>query len=127
MNNIGAPSHNIKRRMILNEEELLPYLYKVGFEKIYLEDYSVENKIKLFQETITVVGPMGGGLSFISFMKEGSKVVEILPKKPTQWCNQFIQIGKALNLNFTRFFDLEVKNNDNMIVNIEKLMKVIKS
>ena len=62
-----SPSYNINRRLILNEDNLYKELKKKGFERIYLEDYSVEEKIKIFNTSSIIISPFGGALTFICF------------------------------------------------------------
>ena len=123
---IGSASENIIRRHIINEDELFDKLQDLGFEKFYLEDYDVEKKIEIFNTAKIVVSPNGGGLTFSLFSNKETKIIEILPHNTTQWCDQYLHITKALDIEFHRFTNVMKDNNDNMIVNIIELINLVK-
>lgn len=64
-------------RRLLNEDEILENLQKKGFEKIFLEDYSLTEQIKLFATANSVIAPHGAGLTNLIFCPKNSKVLEI--------------------------------------------------
>jgi len=70
--NVGNP-----RRILVNENEIYEPLKKLGFEIINLEDYSMIDKIKLFQEAEIVISPNSGGLTFSIFAHPETKIIEI--------------------------------------------------
>lgn len=123
----GSASENIKRRHILNEDELFKILEPLGFEKIYLEDYPVSKKIELFNTAKIIVSPHGAGLVFSLFANKNTHIIEIVALQ-REWHSQYLQITSALGIPFHRFKDVEVDNNvnNNMIVNISELVKLIK-
>jgi hypothetical protein len=123
---IGSESENIIRRNVINEDELFEKLQEFGFEKIYLEDYEVKKKIELFNTARMVIAPNGGGLVFSLFANKCTKIIEIIPRNPTQWCDQYLYITKKLNIEFHRFTNVIKDNNDNMIVNILELINLVK-
>ena len=67
----------IKRRQIINENELYEPLKNLGFEIIKLQDYSFEEKIKLFQTSSLIVGPEGGNLTCSFLGNEETKIISI--------------------------------------------------
>ena len=123
---VGSASENITRRTILNEDELYLNLSKIGFKKIFLEDYSVSEKIEIFNTAKIIVTPNGAGLTFSLFANKNTKIIELLPNNPTQWCDQYLHITKALDIPFYRFTEVKKDSNDNMIVNIDSLMILLK-
>ncbi len=124
---IGSASEHIKRRHILNEDELLKILEPLGFKKIYLEDYSVSKKIEVFNTAKIIVSPHGAGLTFSLFANKNTHIIEIVASQ-REWHDQYLQITTALGIPFDRFSDVKVDNyiNNNMIVNITELVKLIK-
>ena len=124
---IGSASEDIIRRHIINETELFDKLQDLGFEKCYLEDYEVENKIEIFNTARMIVAPHGGALVFSLFANESTKIVEIVPCNPTQFCDQYLRITKALDIEFHRFTNVRKDMNDNMYVNIDELIHVVKN
>ena len=113
------------RRSVINEEQLLKVLEPLGFKKVYMEDLSMKEKIELFNSANTIVGPFGGGFSCSLFANQKTKIIELLPTNPTQFCDQFKDICSVLNIKFTRFSNLIKDENDNMLINIDELVKIL--
>lgn len=51
------------KRQIKNEREFLNLLNDFGFERVYAEDLSVQDQIRLFSNADKVIGPHGAGLT----------------------------------------------------------------
>tara|TARA_Y100000004_G_scaffold70054_1_gene78738 strand:- start:5952 stop:6716 length:765 start_codon:yes stop_codon:yes gene_type:complete len=118
--------NSIKRRQIINENELVEKLKEFGIKSVYFEDYTVSEKIQIFNKASLVVAPQSGGLIFSLFANPKCKIVEILPPNPHQYCDQYWSICKVLDISFSRFSDVtKVDGNDNMSVPIETLSKFI--
>ncbi|TVZ41281.1 uncharacterized protein DUF563 [Alteromonadaceae bacterium 2753L.S.0a.02] len=67
-----------KTRHILNEDEVFEVLEEKGFKKVYPEDLSPVDQIRLFMNAETVVAIHGAGLAPLIFAKGGClKVIEI--------------------------------------------------
>jgi capsular polysaccharide biosynthesis protein len=64
-------------RKILNEEEILPLLFRRGFIRVILEEMSLSEQIALFVEAEAVVAPHGAGLTNLVWCAPNTKVVEI--------------------------------------------------
>lgn len=64
-------------RKLANEENLFELLRPLGFEK-YQAEHSAD-QIKDFTEAECVISPHGAGLTNITFMKNNTKVLELLP------------------------------------------------
>ena len=64
-------------RKILNEEEILPLLFRRGFIRVILEEMSLREQIGLFAEAEAVVAPHGAGLTNLAWCAPNTKVVEI--------------------------------------------------
>jgi len=69
-------AHKTTKRLI-NEDELLEKLIPLGFECIYLEDYSLLEKIQLFQEAKVIVAPSGGGFTTCFFGNLKTHIIEL--------------------------------------------------
>lgn len=67
---------NSKKRCLVNEAEVHQVMEANGFEIIRAEEYSVEDKVRLFAEAEMVVGPHGAGLANILFSRD-AKMLEI--------------------------------------------------
>ena len=73
-----------------------------------------------------VVAPQSGGLTFTLFANQNTDIVEIYPPNPHQYCDQYIDVCRALGIPFRRFVDVEKFDiYDNMIVNSTKLVQFI--
>ena len=78
-------STNLDTRCIENEKHLLDKIEPAGFKCIYLEDYPLLEKIKLFQEAKVIVGPSGGGFALNFFAHAKSQIIEIRADQRDQY------------------------------------------
>jgi len=116
----------IRRRQIVNENELVESLEKIGIKSIFFEDYTVSEKIQIFNNASLVVAPQSGALTFSLFANKNIDIVEIYPSNPHQPCGQHRDICRALNIPFRRFIDVQkVDNLDNMLVHPSNLNNFI--
>jgi len=115
----NSPSFNVNRRTVLNENTLFNnYLSKLGFNIVYLEDYSVENKIKLFNTSSIIISPFGGALTFTIFANKNTNIIEISSNfKQVGWYGQWEQITRMLNIPYIKYITNNIDNMDNMTVN----------
>ncbi len=114
------------KRTFLNEDEVSYCMKICGFDIIEMEDYSVKDQMKLFSEADTIVSAHGAALSFTLFCHPGTKVIEIF-KATTKQKRHYQHIAQVLGLDFTRFSDVSVVDNDeNMIVNTHALYDLLK-
>lgn len=69
-------------RKVLNEQELVEHLRtKFPINSVCFEDLNFSEQVELMQQTKILISIHGAGLSNMLFMKEGSTVVELIPKK----------------------------------------------
>jgi capsular polysaccharide biosynthesis protein len=68
-------------RKVLNEEAIERQLEKLGYEIFCFEDLSFTEQVVLMSEARVLVSIHGAALTNMIFMREGSSVVEIIPKK----------------------------------------------
>lgn len=73
-------------RRIINEEEIVCLLEKLGFKSVTLESMSVAKQAELLANTKVVVSPHGGGLTNLVFCHEGTKVIEIFSPEYVYHC-----------------------------------------
>tara|TARA_R110002096_G_scaffold428359_2_gene639929 strand:+ start:198 stop:1067 length:870 start_codon:yes stop_codon:yes gene_type:complete len=128
-------SHNLssnaglKRRQLLNEDELYSKLKEHGIEKIYLEDYSLKEKINIFHKSSLIISPNSGGLLFSLFCKHG-KIVELNVPNPTQLCDQYSDICNIMKVPYHRFHTHKADpatGIDNMIIDIDEFIEFLKT
>lgn len=112
----------LKKRHILNEEDLFNALEKRGFKLYQLEDYSLEEKIEIFYDAEIVVGTHGSGLSHIVF-SEQVKVLEfqIMGKMQTY----FYYLCKALDHNYRYWCAGKSNTRENFSVDVHKITRLL--
>jgi len=113
----NSRDNNIKRRHIMNENELVEDLEMLGFKAINFEDFTVSEKVQIFNRASEVVAPQSGGLVFCLFASNQTNITEIYPPNPHQYCDQYIDICRVLNIPFKRYTNVvKMDSHDNMIV-----------
>ena len=65
------------RRLIANEDELVPILKKLDFQLICAEDLSFEEQVRLFSRARYLASNHGAGLTNMLFMRDGGSVLEL--------------------------------------------------
>ena len=118
--------NNARRRQIVNENEVVESLEDIGIKPIFFEDYTMSEKIQIMNNASLVVAPQSGGLTFSLFANHNTDIVEIYPPNPHQYCDQYIDVCRALNIPFRRFTDVaKLDMYDNMVVDSRKLVEFI--
>jgi hypothetical protein len=118
--------NSARRRQIVNEGEVVESLEEIGIKPIFFEDYTMSQKIQIMRDASLVVAPQSGGLTFTLFANKDADIVEIYPPNPHQYCDQYIDVCRALNIPFRRFYDVsKVDFHDNMIVDPKLLSNFI--
>ena len=118
---------NASSRKILNEDELIPQIKKMGFSTYVLEEITFIDQIKLFASATFIVAPHGAGLSNIIF-SDNPTIIEINSPKLTEGSdgkNHYLDIATKMNYNYYRFINF-VKKDNNYIINIESLISILK-
>ena len=118
--------NSARRRQIVNEGEVVESLEEIGIKPIFFEDYTMSQKIQIMRDASLVVAPQSGGLTFTLFANKDADIVEIYPPNPHQYCDQYIDVCRALGIPFRRFRDVaKLDNYDNMVVNSTTLANFI--
>jgi len=94
-------SKNIRK--IINENEVVEFLKKNGFESIVLSELSFEDQVKLFMNAEVVTGLHGAGYANIVFCSPNTKILEL---KPNTSGDVIKNLSKSLNLNYR---DISIK------------------
>lgn len=68
------------RRRCLNEDQVFAAIDPYGFELHYLEEMSVLQQLRLFSESVLIVGAHGAGFSNLVACSPQASVVELLPR-----------------------------------------------
>jgi len=65
-------------RSVMNEDDVMQELGKVGFVRIFLESMPLQEQIALFFQAKVIVAPHGSGLTNTIFCQPGTKVIELM-------------------------------------------------
>jgi hypothetical protein len=113
----------LKKRHILNEEELFDALKSLGFERYELEDFSLQEKIELFYDAETVVGAYGGGLTHILF-SDKINVLELQVMAKTQ--TYYYYLAKCLGHPYRFWYSNKGNNRENFTVDVNEVMTTLR-
>jgi len=111
---------NGSSRKNMSETELLD---KLGFECIYLEDYPLVDKIKLFQEAKVIVAPYGGALTMCYFANKKTQVIEIRNDEWAQYRGICENLGISI-LTYTKITNLPGELNFT-IDDVDDLVRIV--
>jgi capsular polysaccharide biosynthesis protein len=108
-------------RKLINEDVLVDHLQQVyGFVKVFTEDFSMAEKVRMFQQAECIVAPHGGGMTNILFCEAGCKIVDIFP--PGDFDTFFWSISNSNKLEYYYFFgkgELPTAENDFVKRNVD--------
>jgi capsular polysaccharide biosynthesis protein len=86
-------------RKLRNESEIWPELERRGFEKVFLEDLSLQEQIRKLHSAEIVLGVHGAGFANILFCRSGTHVIEIQdPEDPNP---HFYALASLLGLRYS--------------------------
>lgn len=85
-------------RCLQNEDEIFEILSKKGYEKIYLEDYTMYEQASLFNATKEIVAIHGAGLTNLVFCQPNTKLIELF--NPSYHSCLYWNICNILNLDY---------------------------
>jgi hypothetical protein len=100
---------NVTNRTVVNESEFLEALTARGFEIIYLEDYILDDKIKIFYEASIIVTTVGAALSLGIFLDKKARVIEIIEPIETRGLDNFMHIYENLQIPFKRYIQVSTE------------------
>ena len=72
-------------RELLNEQELIEALRPFGFLPVILEEFSVDDQIRLFRSAAFVIAPHGAGLTNLAYACPGCLVLELQMDAYINW------------------------------------------
>lgn len=114
------------KRCILNENMAIVMLRKYNFDFIQLEDYNMNEKIKLFMESEVIVSSHSGSLTLTLFADKNAKVVEILNQGTRGFPHHhYTAICNTLNLNYNRYSNIVEDPNGNFNINVDDFEKYL--
>lgn len=103
-NELDSPSRiyvsrrNSRSRKVVNEDEVIISLKKLGFAAVELDNASLTQQIKLFRNCEILVSIHGAALANSVLMPKGSKVIELYPKLVITETDPITCFRRACNL-----------------------------
>lgn len=118
-------------RRVVNEQEVVEELTKIGFEIFSLEGNSIVDQARLFSIAKMVVPPHGAGLTNLVFCNEGSRVIEFMPSTYNNLC--FQRLSGLRNLKYSSLISKTISTHSNSLssqqndhlVDLKQLLKLI--
>jgi hypothetical protein len=109
--NIGT--NYTTRRKMMNEDDLVKELEKIGVKEIFTENLSIDEKIQLFNNAELVIGSIGGGMANLLFSPATTKSLVIVTP-------EFLDINSRFkysmeHTDITYFNDVKTYKQDNEI------------
>ena len=77
---------NARRRRVMNEAELEPWLTARGFVKVCTEELPWAEQIAVFRHAKVIVAPHGAGLANLVFCRPGTRVIELFNRAYVNGC-----------------------------------------
>ncbi|MFN6495919.1 MAG: glycosyltransferase family 61 protein [Nostoc sp. DedQUE01] len=120
-------------RRVINEDELVPFLKKFGFEVIFLEKMSVAEQALVLASASVIVAPHGAGLSNLVFCSPGTKVIELFSPNYVNVCYWVLSNNIQLDYYYLigqgekpdKFCDPHYMA-ENILINIDSLAQLLK-
>ena len=118
---------NQKRRLIKNEDEIVNFLIKRGYEVIYPDELSIIEQIKIFNNADTIISAHGAALTNLMFANENAKILEIRIFSDSVR-NAFFSLASEFNLKY--YYFLADANSENLVedlyIDLQKFQEVVK-
>jgi len=89
---------NATNRRIINEDEVINFLSKFGFQAIFLESMSIAEQVSLMANAKVVIASHGSGLTNIVFCEPKTKVIEIFSPSYVYPC--YWLVSNLVNLEY---------------------------
>jgi capsular polysaccharide biosynthesis protein len=105
---------NVPNRKIINEEEVIDLLSPYGFRTFVLQDFSLQDQIRLFHSARVIVSPHGAGLANLTFCRPGTTVIEIFGSR--FWADMYWKISNYGGLNYYHYVGQSVENPENTLM-----------
>lgn len=122
-NKIFIRRKNLSR--MINEDQVIKLLDKYGYQPISLEDYSLLDQIKIFNNSKIIVSEEGAGCVNMVYCQKRTKYILITPKNWVSYT--YSSLAYLLNVDITYILSSECDYHDRKhIVNIDCLEHVIK-
>lgn len=116
-------------RRILNEDELVSALAPLGFERVFLEEYSFLDGVRLLRDAEAVVSAHGSNITNIVFCKKGTPVIEIFSPKWVAACHYSTACQVELDYGYVvgrgKVSDHGTRLSENILVNCSEVVDLL--
>ncbi|MFN4075916.1 MAG: glycosyltransferase family 61 protein [Cloacibacterium sp.] len=116
-------------RIAQNQNEVLVYLEKNGFEKIDSSTLTLEQQIKIFNSAEIIIGTTGAAWSNLIFCKQNTKAIIFSPIFFNSF-NAFSNLAQIFNIDLTYSYYSGNKldhSESNFRINLEDIKSILKS
>ncbi|WP_161827250.1 glycosyltransferase family 61 protein [Brevibacillus choshinensis] len=129
-----------KRRQVKNEQDVMDYLKRYGFDCVLLDGLSVAEQAQIFFSAEVVIAPHGAALTNLVFSKPGTKVIELF--SPLWLRHTYCIISQHFDLDYSRLIgighgssvilssplsDIQIALEADITVNIGQLAKQLRA
>lgn len=87
---------------LINETELIQSLMHLGFVRVYMEDFSIQEQAWLYSQAQEIISVQHAGLSNLVFCQDDTQVMEL--RGPGQQNHTYAQIAAMLKLNYQTIY-----------------------
>jgi hypothetical protein len=99
------------RRKMMNEDELVDKLVKIGFNEIFAENLNTDEKIYLFSNAKIIIGAIGGGMSNLLFSNKDTKSIVLVTPYFLDINYRFKYSMEHTNINYFNDIKTYLENN----------------
>jgi len=85
------------RRRLLNEDELMAALSPLGFERVFLEEQSFIDNVRMLRDAEAVISPHGANTAIFTFCRSGTPVIELFSPAYVSACHYSAACQSDLN------------------------------
>ena len=110
---------------LVNNESVINFLKSKNFKILRLSDFSIFDQVSIFNNCKKIVASHGAGLANITFCKENTKVIELIPQNHPSRTHR--RISNINNLNYNLIYCKKIRNDKkgDMFINLNILKKYI--
>jgi len=119
---------DMMERCILNEDHFIKRLKDYNIETIYLEDYTLDNKIRLFNAAELIISTNSSALTCALWCNKNATIIELANVSPHTVNGKHFQVlCNALGIKYFRYKDIVCDENDNFVINDDDDLYIILS
>ena len=114
-------------RNLLNEAEIEEWLQQEGFEKVYFEQMTLLEQVRLMRETEVLLAVHGANMTNIIFLHGTAKAIEIHNEEYSDPC--YLRLASCLGLEYyicpCKGVDSKQRNQSDVVVDVALLRRIM--